>query len=121
MGDAAITVGRQEEHLVFEGVGAQGPPMAEDYWLSGAPVVVEDLVSVLCRNESHGATPCCSDVAVDGPKFASALVHIRRELMILMASLDRERMESGRDRQYIKNDECLFCGDRTRLDGALIW
>jgi hypothetical protein len=30
MGDAAIAMGGQEEHLIFKGVGAEQPAMAED-------------------------------------------------------------------------------------------
>jgi hypothetical protein len=53
MGDAAISVGNQKEHLVFPGVCAQRPAMAEDCGLSAAPVLVIDLRSVFGRDRGH--------------------------------------------------------------------
>ena len=47
VGDAAVAVRGQEEHLVFEGVRAQRPAVAEDHGLPGAPVLVIDLVPSL--------------------------------------------------------------------------
>ena len=46
MGDAAVAASGQKEHLVFEGVRAERPAMAEDDGLSGAPVLVIDLRAV---------------------------------------------------------------------------
>ena len=43
MGDAAVSAGGQKEHLVFQGVRAQRPAMAEDHGLSAAPVLVVEL------------------------------------------------------------------------------
>ncbi len=43
MGEAAVAAGGQKQHLVFPGVRAQRPAMAEDYGLSAAPVLVVDL------------------------------------------------------------------------------
>ena len=40
VGDAAIAVGGQKDHLVFPGVGAQRPAVAEDDGLPAAPVLV---------------------------------------------------------------------------------
>ena len=53
MGDAAIAVGRQEDHLAFPSVGVEGPAVAEHHWLSLAPVFVIDLRTVFCRNCAH--------------------------------------------------------------------
>ena len=41
VGDAAVAVGGQEEHLVVPGVGVERPAVAEDDGLSRAPVLVE--------------------------------------------------------------------------------
>jgi hypothetical protein len=40
MGDAAVAVGGQKHHLIFPGVRAQRPAMAEDHGLTAAPVFV---------------------------------------------------------------------------------
>jgi hypothetical protein len=42
----------QKEHLVFEGISAQRPSMAENDWLPRSPVFVIDLSSVFGR-EKH--------------------------------------------------------------------
>ena len=43
MGDAAVAAGGQKHHLVFPGVRAQRPAVAEDDGLSAAPVLVVEL------------------------------------------------------------------------------
>jgi hypothetical protein len=53
VGDATKAVRGQEEHLVFESVGAERPAMAEDHGLPRAPVVVVDLRSVFRRERAH--------------------------------------------------------------------
>ena len=55
MGDAAISVRRQEEHLVFEGIRGKRPTVAEDHRLPGAPVLVVNLRAVFGRERTHGA------------------------------------------------------------------
>src|SRR5690349_5007651 len=45
-GDAAIPIRCQEEHLILKRIGGQRPAMIEDYWLTGAPVLVVHLHSV---------------------------------------------------------------------------
>lgn len=55
MGDAAKAVGGQEYHLVFPGVRAQRPAMAEDYGLSGASVLVIDFSVVFGDERAHGS------------------------------------------------------------------
>jgi hypothetical protein len=34
MGNAPIATRREEEHLILERIDAEGPAMAQDYWLS---------------------------------------------------------------------------------------
>ena len=51
--DAAVAVRRQEDHLVFPGVGAQRPAVAEDDRLPAAPVLVVDLRAVFGRDRAH--------------------------------------------------------------------
>src|ERR1035437_8109990 len=53
MGDAAVSAGAQKHHLVFPGVRAQRPAMAEDHGLSAAPVLVIDLRAVFRRDRVH--------------------------------------------------------------------
>jgi hypothetical protein len=47
MRDAAIPARGEEEHLVFEGIGGEGPAMAEYHRLPVAPILVIDTRSVL--------------------------------------------------------------------------
>src|SRR5665811_1963874 len=53
MGDRAIAVGRQEEHLSLPTIGIQWPAMAEHDGLSRAPVLVVDLRAVFRRHRAH--------------------------------------------------------------------
>src|ERR1039458_4594699 len=53
MGDAAITVGRQEEHLRLPTVRTQRPPVTEYDGLTRAPVLVVDLCSVFGGDRVH--------------------------------------------------------------------
>jgi hypothetical protein len=57
MRDAAVALARKEEHLVFEGVRAERPAVAEDDGLTFAPVVVIDRRAVLGRDRAHDAGP----------------------------------------------------------------
>jgi hypothetical protein len=57
MGDAAIPTGRKEEHLVLERVCAERPAVTEDHRLSGTPVIVIDLRSILGRYERRVPVP----------------------------------------------------------------
>jgi hypothetical protein len=43
MRNAAVSLRGQEHHLVFPGVRAQGPAVAENYGLSRAPVLVVEI------------------------------------------------------------------------------
>jgi hypothetical protein len=53
MGDASISSGSQKEHLVFKGVGAEWPAMAENDGLAITPILVINLCTVLRRNGCH--------------------------------------------------------------------
>ena len=53
MGDAAVAMGGEEEHLVFPSIGAEGPAVAEDDGLSVAPVFVIDGGSVFGGDGVH--------------------------------------------------------------------
>jgi hypothetical protein len=56
MGDAAVSMGGKEEHLVLERIRAQRPAMAEDHRLPRTPVVVVNLCAVLGSENAHGAS-----------------------------------------------------------------
>ncbi len=43
MGDDAVALVEEEEHLGVPVIGAERPPVMEDDRLAGAPVLVEDL------------------------------------------------------------------------------
>ena len=53
MGDAAITVGRQEEHLRLPTVRTQRPPVTEYDGLTQTPVLVIDLCAVFGGDRVH--------------------------------------------------------------------
>ena len=54
MGDAAIAVGSQVDHLAFPGIGIERPAVAEDDGLSRAPVLVVDFRAVFGGDCAHG-------------------------------------------------------------------
>src|SRR6266851_8529316 len=54
MGDDAITVFEEEQHLVIPVIGRQRPAVAEHDGLTLAPVLVKDLDIVLGRDDRHG-------------------------------------------------------------------
>src|SRR5581483_7168099 len=54
VGDAAVGARGQIEHMVLEGVAAEGPTVAEDDGLTLAPVLVIDLGAVLRGDRAHG-------------------------------------------------------------------
>jgi hypothetical protein len=56
MCDASIAVIGQEHHLVFKGIGVEGPTMTEKDRLSNAPVLVVNLRSVFDCNSWHRAS-----------------------------------------------------------------
>jgi hypothetical protein len=44
----------EEVHLVFEGVGGERPTVAEDYGLTGAPVLVVEVSVIFGGEHAHG-------------------------------------------------------------------
>ena len=54
MGDDAIAVIEEEQHLIVPVIGRQRPAMAEHDGLTFAPVLVEDLNAVFCLHRAHG-------------------------------------------------------------------
>src|SRR5216683_841402 len=57
MGDGAIAVRREKEHLVFKRVSAERPSVTEDNRLSAAPVLIVDLGAVLGCKGRHDIPP----------------------------------------------------------------
>src|ERR1035437_11121026 len=53
MGNAAIAVGGQEQHLSLPAIRTEGPAMAEDHRLCCAPVLVIDLRTVFRSNRTN--------------------------------------------------------------------
>ena len=60
MGDDAIAVIEEEQHLRVPVIGRQRPAMAEDDRLTVAPILVIDLGAVLGRDRGHGAASLAS-------------------------------------------------------------
>ncbi len=58
MGDDAIAVLEEEQHLRVPVVGRQRPAVAEHDGLTRAPVLVEDLDAVLGGDRAHTCSPC---------------------------------------------------------------
>ena len=54
MGNAAIAVGGQEQHLSLPAIRIERPAVAEHHRLSCAPVLVVDLRAVFRRDRAHG-------------------------------------------------------------------
>ena len=59
MGDAAVALSGQEDHLVFEGVRAERPAVAEHHRLSAAPILIVDLRAVCRRDRAHRVASLC--------------------------------------------------------------
>src|SRR5215216_159786 len=57
MGDDAVPVLEEEQHLGIPVVGRKRPAMAEDDRLTRAPVLVEDLGSVIRGDRAHQPSP----------------------------------------------------------------
>jgi hypothetical protein len=53
VGDAAVPPRGEKHHLVFPGIRAQRPSVAEDHRLSPAPVLEVDLRVVFRRDRGH--------------------------------------------------------------------
>ena len=54
VGDATISTLGQKNHLIFPGISAKRPAMAENDWLSLSSVLVVDLRSGFGGNRCHG-------------------------------------------------------------------
>jgi hypothetical protein len=59
MGDAAVALSGQEDHLVFEGVRAERPAVAEHHRLSTAPILIIDWRAVCRRDRAHRVASLC--------------------------------------------------------------
>ena len=59
MGDDAIAVLEEEQHLGVPVVGRQGPAVAEHDGLTASPVLVEDLRAIRRRDRAHVVLPSC--------------------------------------------------------------
>jgi hypothetical protein len=64
MGDAAITVGRQEEHLRLPTVRTQRPPVTEYNGLARAPILVVDLCAVFGGDRVHVMVSSVADIVI---------------------------------------------------------
>ena len=64
MGDAAIAIGRQEEHLSSPTVRVQRPPVTEYDGLTRAPILVVDLCAVFGGDRVHGLVSSVVDVVI---------------------------------------------------------
>src|SRR6516165_4197069 len=88
MGDAAVAAGSQEEHLVFEGIGAERPSVAEDHGLSGAPIVEIDLCAVLCRDCAHSTALLGVDDLVEVEHVSQRAAELFPGLKLVIDLLD---------------------------------
>jgi hypothetical protein len=66
VGDDAITLLAEEEHLRVPGVGGEGPAVGESDGLSGAPILVVDGGAVFGGDRGHVRSPFC-DMKLRGP------------------------------------------------------
>jgi hypothetical protein len=53
VGDAAVALRGEEEHLVFEGIGRQRPAMAEHDGLPSSPILIVDFCAILGGEHRH--------------------------------------------------------------------
>src|SRR6266478_6399085 len=67
MGDDAIAVMEEEQHLRVPVIGRQRPTMAEHDGLTGAPVLVVDIDAVFGLDGRHGA---CLSFSRNSPPIA---------------------------------------------------
>ena len=57
MGDAAISMRSEKEHLVFKRIRGERPAVTEDHRLPGAPVIVVNLRTVFGCECTHDPCP----------------------------------------------------------------
>jgi hypothetical protein len=62
MGNHTKALAEEKEHLIVPVVRTQWPTVMKDEWLGGlrAPILVEDLDAILCRDGSHWIVPSSS-------------------------------------------------------------
>src|SRR5690242_16756139 len=60
MGDRSIAVLYEEKHLAGPRFRRQGPAVAKYNRLSGAPILVVDISSVLCHDSAHCGISFCA-------------------------------------------------------------
>src|SRR5664280_922557 len=73
MGDAAVSMGTQKQHLVFPSVRVKRPAMAEDHGLSAAPVLVVDLCAVFHHDRVHKLPPFLIFTFLQTPLFVASI------------------------------------------------
>jgi hypothetical protein len=56
MGDAPVATFGKENHLIFPCIGTERPSMAENYGLTGSPVFIVDMCSILRSDCRHAAS-----------------------------------------------------------------
>ena len=64
VGDHAVALGQEEQHLCIPVVGAERPAMVKHDWLTGAPGLVEDFGAVGGGERVMSLGPCFLDTAV---------------------------------------------------------
>src|SRR6476660_2105635 len=78
---AAISARGQEEHLILEGVGTEGPAVAEHHWLPVTPIIVVTLRAVLGLDRTHDHSSAGNDPGhedwVEGPRCPSKKGHLK--------------------------------------------
>jgi hypothetical protein len=57
VGDDAVALPQEKQHLIVPIVGAQRPSVMEHDGLTSAPILVEDFGAVLRRDHAHGGDP----------------------------------------------------------------
>jgi hypothetical protein len=57
VGNDPVTVSQEKHHLGVPVVGGKGPAVVEEERLTGSPVLIEDLGTVLRRNSGHERSP----------------------------------------------------------------
>src|SRR5882762_5101106 len=96
MGDTSISAFSQKQHLIIPGIRAQGPPVAEDHWLSRTPILVVNLRAVLGRNCRHKVTP---DLVMDHQNLAKWVLRLSSLRGPNPKSLRRQNRQPNKQRQ----------------------
>jgi hypothetical protein len=88
MGDTAIAMRGQKEHLILESIRAQRPTVTEHDGLSCTPIVIIELRAVLCDECAHYYSPFRSAVWCVGRLLSERLG--RRVFMELVSDWQRD-------------------------------